>query len=207
MRIKDKFIKDLITELNDINKNRIAYEDKNPIDVCRVVSVIDQQLEKCKEFLDDITEHTYCINGYEDGHDFTPPRIRIFIEKNDSEKDPDYVEYYDQHNYCYYIEFTNDERYSGYCKCTSNDSGYNEKHGCCGYGCDWIAPAFNIEKSITLGGSRWNGLERDYWKYIDKFNTNEQNKNDEVEKYKLEQTRKSIQNQISELKKQLEELE
>ena len=127
MSIKEKFIRDLIDELNDINENRITYENKRPIDVCRVVSVIDQQLENCKEFIEDITEHTYHINRYEESHGFTYPKIRILIEKNDSEKNPNYVEYYDTHNYCYYIEFTNDERYSGYCECTPNDSGYNEE--------------------------------------------------------------------------------
>ena len=207
MSVKEKFIRDLISELNDINENRITYENKHLIDVCRVISVIDQQLENCKEFLDDITDHAYHINGYEESNGFTHPRIRIFIEKNDSEKDHEYIEYYDQHNYCYYIEFTNDERYSGYCECTPNDSGYNEKYGCCGRGCDWVAPAFSLEKSINLGGRVWKGQERDYWKYKDKFNRNEQNKNDEVEKYQLEEQRKNIKSQIAELKKKLEELE
>lgn len=208
MSVKDKFIKDLIAELNDINERQLIYYDKRPIDVCYMVSVIDQQLEKCKEFLEDITENTYNINGYDEdiSGGYTNGKIRILIEKPDSEKESEYMfdAYYD---YCYYIEFVEDERNWGYCQCTPSDSSYNEKHGCCGSGCDWHAPAFRLEKSISLSGGKWIGQECDYWKYENKFNDNEQNKNDEVEKYQLEQKRKSIQNRIAELKKELEELE
>lgn len=207
MSIKEKFIKDLISELNDANERQLDYENKRTIDVCYVVSVIDQQLEDCKEFLEDITKNAYHINGYDEDTSggYTNGKIRILIEKPDSEKESNYMvdAYYD---YCYYIEFTKDERSWGYCQCSSGDIGYNADHDCCGSGCDWTAPSFNIEKSICLGGGMWNGQAKDYWKYKDKFNLNEQNKNNEVEKFKLKQRKESLQNQIAELKIELEKL-
>ena len=208
MSIKGEFVRDLIDELNDINERQLVCYDKRPIDVPYVVSVIDQQIEKCREFIDDITEHSYYINGFErnDEDYYSNGKIRILIEKPDSEKESEYMvdAYYD---YCYYIEFTEDERSWGYCQCTPNDPDYNKKHDCCGHGCDWTAPAFRIEKTISLGSGSWNGDANDYWKYEDKFKQNEKNKNNEVEKYKKEQEIKYIQNQIAELKKKLEELD
>lgn len=207
MSIKEKFIRDLIDELNDINERELVYNHRKPINIPYVVSVIDQQIENCKEFIEDITEHSYCINGFDRNDEdwYTNGRIRILIEKPDSEKKSEYMvdAYYD---YCYYIEFTEDERNWGYCQCTSEDYGYNKIHGCCGHGCDWTAPAFRIEKSINLGGCNWNGDASDYWEYENKFNQNEENKNNELERYKKEQERIYIESQIAELQKKLEEL-
>jgi len=206
MNIKEKFIRDLIDELNKENEQRID-NNKNPINICYVVSVVEQQLDNCKDFLDDITEHTYYINGFEkDPEDYyTNGKVRILIEKPDLEKESQYMvdAFYD---YCYYIEFTEDERNWGYCQCSPNNPDYNEKHDCCGHGCDWTAPAFRLEKVISLGSGKWDGDASDYWEYEDNFKSREENKNNKVEEYKKEQQRKSLQNQIAELKKELEEL-
>lgn len=206
MSIKEKFISDLIAELNRENESRVC-NDKSPVDVCFVTSVVDQQLDNCKKFLDDITEHTYCINGYEkDTEDYySNGKVRILIEKPESERESNYMfdAFYD---YCYYIEFTEDERNWGYCQCSPGDNGFNEEHGCCGNGCDWHAPEFRIEKVISLDSGRWSGSESDYWEYKKRFESKEQNKNDEVEKYKIEEKRKYLQEQIADLKKKLAEL-
>lgn len=47
---KDNFIEKLIIELNSENKRRIIY-DKEPINICFIVSALDQQLDNCKEFI------------------------------------------------------------------------------------------------------------------------------------------------------------
>jgi len=208
MEIKDKFIKDLVEKLNDVNERQLIYNNKSPIDVCYVVSVIDQQIKNYKEFLDDIAKFTYCINGYDEDTSggYTNGKIRILIEKPEEEKESDYMvdAYYD---YCYFIEFSNDERMWGYCQCTPEDGGYNSKYNCCGNGCDWNAPSFRLTKEIYLGYSSWNGQESDYWQYKEQFESDEQNKNNEVEKFKKEQRKQNLKNRIEELQKEIRILE
>jgi len=182
---KDQFIQNLINTLNNENKNRI-YHDKKPLNIPYIVSVIDQQIENCKEFLDDITKHTYDINSYDEDYSggYTNGKITILIEKpKDKEEESEYINnaYY---NHCYHIEFLHDERHWGYCECTPKDEGYNENYRCCGMGCDWNSPAFSIKKVISLGNYSWEGQEKDYWEYKEKFEANEKNINEEVEKYK-----------------------
>jgi len=205
---KENFIKNLINELNSENENRINH-NKKPLDIPYIISVVDQQIENCKEFIDDIATHTYLINGYDEDNSmgYTNGKIRILIEKLNDEKESDYIidAYYD---YCYYIEFTKDERHWGYCECEPEDEGYNEKYRCCGNnGCDFTAPSFRIEKVINLGNYVWKGQEKDYWEYQEKFESNEQNKNKEVEKFKLEKEKQYLKDKIKELQDELDELD
>jgi hypothetical protein len=122
MDIKEKFIKNLINELNDINERQL--KEDSQIDVCWLVSAVDQQIDECKEFMNTISKYQYHINGYEEDHSqgYTNGKIRILIEKPDEEKESDYMmdAYYD---YCYYIEFRDDERMWGYCECAPGMSG------------------------------------------------------------------------------------
>jgi hypothetical protein len=205
--VKEQFIQDLIRELNDINERELIPDDKKPIDVCFLVSVVDQKIEKYQDFMSDITKYTYCINGYEADNSggYTNGKIRILIEKTDEEKESISIvdAYYD---YCYFIEFLYDERMWGYCECSPEDEGYNEKHKCCGMGCDWYSPAFRLTKENYLGYSSWEGQEKDYWEYEKKFLANEKNKSEEVEKFQNKQRKKNIENRILELQKELEEL-
>ena len=205
--IKDQFIQNLTSTLNNENENRINH-NKKLLDIPYIISVINQQIENCKEFIDDITRHTYCINGYDEDNSmgYTNGKIRILIEKPDNEKESEYMVdvYYD---YCYYIEFTKDERHWGYCECEPEDKGYNEKYRCCGNGCDFTASAFRIKKVISLGSYAWEGQERDYWKYQEQFESNEQNINKEIEKFKLEQEKQFLRNRINELQEELDKLE
>lgn len=201
MSVKEKFIQNLIQELNNITYNEVKYEGNNPpIDVPYVVSIIDQQIENYKEFMEDITNNTYCINGYERDNTggYTKGKIRILIEN------PEEDAYY---NYYYYIEFLHDERMWRYCQCEHGDNGYNEKYQCCGDGCDWYAPAFRLIKEIELGCSSWEGQEKDYWEYIKKFEANEQNNHAEVEKLIKEQQKRDLEIQIKKLQNELEALE
>jgi len=200
---KEQFIQDLINTLNDENENRIN-NNKTSLDICFMVSVIDQQIENCKEFLDDITKNTYYINGYDEDYSggYTNGKITILIRKLDNNKE-EYVDYY---NYYYCIEFNWDERHLGYCECTSKDKNYNDKHKCCGIECDFIAPSLNISKIINLGNYSWEGQEKDYWRYEDQFKINEQYKNKEIIKFRIKQKRKQLKDKIVKLKKELEKL-
>lgn len=204
MSIKSEFIRRLVDELNDENERG---NHKRPLDVCYMTSVVDQQLEKCDEFIKDITIHRYEINGYDydDSEGYTNGKIRIFIEKPEEEKESEmmYDAYYD---YCYYIEFGYDDRYWGYCDCQPSYEGYNEKHGCCGCGCDWVAPQFYLTKSISMDGGKWDGAERDYWEYEEKFNINEKNKNTYVEEMKKKQEIERLEASIRDAQNRLKDL-
>lgn len=205
-KVKDVFIENLVKELNSINEDRV-YHDKYPLDVCYMVSAIDQHIEECKEFIDDISNNTYCINGYdEDNSDgYTDGKIRILIEKPEEQKESERMmdAFY---NYSYYIEFLHDDRYWGYCQCDSDDVNYNENHKCCGMGCDWTAPRFNLTKEIDMGCNSWTGQEKDYWEYEDNFNNNDKNKKEEVEKFIKEQRIKRIKVEIENLQKELKNI-
>jgi len=204
--VKDQFIQNLIKELNNENEHMIN-NSKNPLDICYMISVIDQQIENCKEFLDDITKHTYCINGYDKDYSegYTNGKIKILIKKTEDEKESKHWAdaYY---NYYYCIEFLYDERHWGYCECTPEDKDYNEKYKCCGDGCDWNSPAFRIEKVINLGYCIWEGQERDYWEYKEQFESNEKNKNENVEKFKIEEKKQNIRDRIKDLQEELDKL-
>lgn len=205
--MKDKFIRALINELNDVNERERAYHNKPLLDVCFIVSVIDQQIENCKEFMDELKLDRWHINGYDEDFSggYTNGKIRILIEKPEEEKESDLmVDSFE--DYCYYLEFTHDDRHWGYCQCLPDDNGFNEKYNCCGNGCDWSAPSFTIYKEIYLGGGTWKGNESDYWKYEEQFNRNSENKNEEVEQYKKQQEKERIEKQIKELQLKLEEL-
>lgn len=210
MTVKGKFIQDLINALNEENEYEVDYlGNKPPIeDVSFLVSVVDQQIENYKEFMDDITKHKYHIDSYEEDHSegYTNGKIRILIEKSEEEKESQYLidAYYD---YCYYIEFLFDQRHWGYCQCTPEDEGYNPKYDCCGCGCDWDAPAFRLIREYVLGCSSWDGEERDYWNYKEQFEVNEQNKNEEVENFKKEQKKLELEAEIARLQVKLNELD
>lgn len=63
----------------------------------------------------------------------------------------------------YDIRLLKDERPWGYCTCTPEDEGYNEDHGCCGDGCDWTAPRFEVSLVTDLCYGAYKGQERDLW--------------------------------------------
>lgn len=204
MTVKDQFIRDLIDELNEESSR---YANRKPLDIAYMVSVVDQQLENCTEFIEDITKYGYHINGYDfdASEGYTNGKIRVLIEKPEEERGSDMM--YDAYfNYCYCIEFGFDERYWGYCSCEPTHNGYDEKRKCCGNGCDWTAPSFYISKSISLGGGKWDGVERDYWEYEKKFNEDQHNKNTYIEEMKKKQEIEALEASIRNAQSRLNEL-
>lgn len=199
--VKERFIQKLIKELNKENKYREC-----PLDVCYMVSVVEQQIDKCKEFMEDLQTKNWLINGYykDTTGGYTNGKIRILIEKTEEEKEYQNDVYED---YCYYIEFLYDERYWAYCQCTPEDDGYDKEHGCCGIDCDWIAPAFRITKEVSvgvnMGYNTWEGQQRDYWEYEKQFNLKQKNKNKEVEEYQKQQKKDRILKEIQRLQDEL----
>lgn len=203
MNVKNKFIEDVVKELNDVNRERIK-ENKNPLDIPFMVSVLDQQLETCEEFIHDISKNKYLINGFEEVEGIIG-RMQVLIEKPEDEKESNFLihAFYD---YCYYIDFFAEPRLYGECKCSPDDEGYNHEYGCCGLECEWYAPSFEIYKSIFLKKATWKGDQRDYLEYEKQFKENEKRKNNEVEEYKKQQRKKFLQQQIEQLQKELDSL-
>lgn len=189
--VKDRFIKKIITELSDENEVRID-GGENPLDICYMVSVLDQQLDNCSDFMNVLKEENWLVNGYING------KIRVLIEnkgKSNTFKDC-----------CYYINFLHDKRHWGYCECSPEDEGYNEEYDCCGNGCDWDAPAFSIEKVERVCCGIWDGLAKDYWQYEDKFNKIQTIKSIKLEQYKKEREKAQILEAIKKLQNKLDNL-
>lgn len=203
--VKERFIQQLIKELNEENERRI-YDKRQLLDVCYMVSVVDQRIENCKEFMHDLETRNWLINGYDEDNSggYTNGRIRILIEKTEEEKEYRNDVYED---YCYYIEFLYDERHWGYCECTPEDEGYNEEYKCCGNDCDWDAPALRITKEMNMGYNTWQGQQRDYWEYEKQFNLKQKNKNKEVEEYQKQQKKDRILEEMTRLQRELDELQ
>ena len=203
MNVKEQFIRNLIDALNDENRERI-YENKKPLDVPFLVSVVDQQIENCTEFMDTISKYRYLINGFEEAEGIIG-RMQVLIEKPEHEKESHLLihAFYD---YCYYIDFFAEPHLYRECKCSPDDEEYNHEYGCCGLDCEWYAPSFEIYKSIFLKKATWKGNQRDYWEYEKKFKENEKRKNKEVEEYKKIKEKERIQQQIEELQNKLKSL-
>lgn len=110
-------------------------------------------------------------------------------------------------DYQYEINFNYDPRDWGYCECTSDMKDYREDKHCCGHGCDWWAPAFEMRKSFSVSNHKWHGDEHDYWDFEDEFYAS----NKELADKKAEEDRlreiKELKNQIETASKKLAELE
>lgn len=207
--MKEKFIQDLVEMLNSINEvrvedNRYSTEPSEILDVCFMVSSIEQHIEKNIEFMNDITKYDFRIEGYlEDPTSiYALGKIEVrFYKKGDFSCWVDsIVDYY------YEIEFMQDDRSLGYCECISEDLGYNKDHDCCGNGCNWFAPAFSLKKITDMDNYSWDGNESDYWAYEIKFKSNDKNVKEEIEKLEKQRKIDFYEKEILKLEEKLKEL-
>ena len=109
--------------------------------------------------------------------------------------------------YQYEIEFYYDPREWGYCECIPDMKDYREDKGCCGHGCDWWAPAFEMRKSYEVGNHSWNGDEHDYWDFEDDFYKDDKELAEQEEKRHKELEIKELKARIEADSKKLAELE
>lgn len=194
----ENFISEFIKEVKDAlireNEGR-EYDDKKQLNVPFMISVLEQHLgnEDFVNFLYDLenNEHSlYYEDIYEDYFDYGKLSIR----------------FYDGNDYTYSIAFGYDARDWGYCQCEKTDKDYRDDKKCCGHGCDWWAPAFSIEKNISLGGGSWNGDQHDYWEFEDDFYKSDKELAEAEEKRNRENKIKNLQEGIESMQKQLSEL-
>ncbi len=109
-------------------------------------------------------------------------------------------------NYQYEIDFLYDPRDWGYCECTPDMEDYREDKKCCGHGCDWWAPAFEIRKSFIIGKHSWNGDEHDYWEFEDNFYKEDKELAEKEEKKRKEREIQELKARIEADTKKLAEL-
>ena len=107
----------------------------------------------------------------------------------------------------YEINFIYNQRDWGYCQCTPDMKDYREDKHCCGHGCDWWAPSFEIKKSYLMNRYSWNGDEHDYWGFEDEFYMSDKELADKKEKEDRERQIEELRNRIESNQKKLAELE
>lgn len=72
-------------------------------------------------------------------------------------------------DYRYEIDFFFVPRNWKYCSCNPTYKDYREDKKCCGHGCDWDAPAFEIRKSFVMHRHEWMGDQAMYWDFEDQY--------------------------------------
>lgn len=152
--VKQGFVENLMKELKIASNNR-GRNGKTPLDVCYLISSVDEHIEECKEFIEDITNNTYYINGYEEdcSQGYSNGKIRISIEKPEGE---------DISNYCYYIQFLYESKewdFNGCDSCRPKDDAEHNYHD---NGC---SPSFKLTKEINMYYGVFEELDGDYRKY------------------------------------------
>lgn len=148
-------------------------EDQYFIQYIRYYETMLQNKEVLHSLLSDLEKWKMDIHHQEDKTEgYTFGKWVIYLWDYESEEqDSDSELYRDDSkspNYHYEIELTRDGRYWGYCECTPDMEGYNEKYKCCGDGCDWVAPSFTLSKVEECYG-KFKGDERDLWKLEGKW--------------------------------------
>lgn len=115
--------------------------------------------------------------------------------------------YFQDKTFDYYIEFTADPRWSGYCTCKPDDKNYRDDKGCCGIDCDWVASRFSMYKRSSYASSCWQGTQHDYWDFEDKFYFDNAGLKSKREKDELKQKINKLKEDIKLAQKELMELE
>jgi hypothetical protein len=192
----EEFLKEVNKILITENECRVA-----KLNVPYMVSVLYQNLsdKKYSDFIKDISENKYHLYYVEDdSENWTNGYLEVAISGKDHGCRISHI---------YKIEFGKESRPWGYCQCTPEDEDYRYDKDCCGHGCDWTAPTFEIKKIISIGKDSWNGDQHDYWDFEDNF----YKINEELGKEKLNKEKENriqeLHNTIKEMQEELLELE
>lgn len=201
------FTKMLVDTLKEENECRGANGKK--LNIPFLISTLCQSFEKDEilynQFIFDleVTDHYDILISDSNNDYYGICKADVYFYETPDEKN----NYESELNFKYEIDFTYDERNYGYCECTSSDPDYREDKQCCGHGCDFDAPKFEMRKSLLISNCSWDGDEHDYWDFEDKFyaNDNEENRKKKLmeREYKikdLEETIRNAQKQLNELK-------
>ena len=188
--VLQEFLEKLIAE---IRRESDRFSVKNlPFIIAPIWQNFKVDYKKYDEFANDLMTHDYHIIFEDLTGDWFHSKFSVyFYDKLYPLKEADF---------CYYFWISYDSRHWGYCECKPEDPDYREDKGCCGHGCDWNAPRFDMQKAYYVSTASWNGDEHDYWDFEDSFFKDD----DELRKEKEEADRKQ---KIVDIKKSIEELQ
>jgi hypothetical protein len=203
----NNFIRELTKQLIRENDDR-KYQEKRKLNIPYIIAPLVQNLnnDTYKKFIEDISNHSYFINYFSDNTGgYTNGYIDVNIYKKSEE---DCNDFYcpELESYSYKIEFGKDQRDWGYCECIPEDEGYREDKDCCGYGCNWTAPTFKVEKFIYIGNNSWEGYQHDYWEFEDEFYKSDKELAEEKAKKEKEDRIEYLKSSIESMQKELFEL-
>ena len=179
-----------------IDENEEAYCEEGKIDIPYWMSVLNQDLHKYSCLVDYIGDDYFNVN-FERTDCYSEFGV-IDIHKMSDDNDEDC-------NVTFKIKLMFEPRHWGYCQCSTEDKGYDTRHKCCGNGCDWDAPSFEVYKEEYIGRSSFSGIEHDIWDLEDEYYNITLEKKRELEIKSeldsLKRDRESIDKRIAELTK------
>lgn len=206
-----RFLEELSDALKAENENR-EYENKSKDDrnsILNIPFIVSPLWEAFRAEPNTYSDFIKCLNkAYDYQILITEPDndyygiCKAIVGFHVSEKVYEGLE-----EYQYEIEFHYDPRDWGYCQCKPTDKDYREDKHCCGHGCDWWAPAFEMRKSYIMGSHSWDGDEHDYWDFEDDFYKDDKELAEQEEKRHKELEIKELKARIEADSKKLAELE
>jgi hypothetical protein len=165
-----------------------------------------QHKEDIKPFLNDLQEWNFDIYyEHDQSEGYTDGSFTIQLHKDVGELIEDsWGEYYEQEyaTFQFEIDLLHDERYWSYCTCKPDHEGYIEKYRCCGDGCDWVAPSFNLKKLESLAHKSFKGEQYEMWKLEEKWVDHMKKQNEQKRLKEL----KYIEQQLMELEEKKNKL-
>ncbi|OPH61853.1 hypothetical protein BC351_01015 [Paenibacillus ferrarius] len=137
---------------NDLKKFMIQESQEQKFNACEYFHTLHQHKDKLTELIHTYENHNCYFSYTVDNTDgYTDGVISIHFNN------------WQEGSYYYDIVLSSNQMWGGYCQCTPEDEGYNPIHDCCGLGCDYNAPSFNIKKISNVAGEDFTGHERDMW--------------------------------------------
>lgn len=172
MKTKELILESLLKQIQTELENC----DECKVNVPRWMAVLNQSLKDYDELLISLNEYNLfdvvfvlTDQSYEFGV------IQIYRLNGDTYVDAELVD-----EVCR-ITLSDVPKWGGYCDCSPDAEGYDNRYGCCGYGCDWDAPRIDVCMVKHLGSNEFKGCEHDIWDLEDKYNNIDLVKKKELE--------------------------
>ena len=210
----EKFLNKIVEEFKRENEDR-EREKESKYDIPFLISVLSQSFEndntydKFCEDLEKYSDYGICIvkpqNDYNGICDVTIDLYKYIEVSSDGSFDECFDDY-ETPDYEYLITFQYDSRDWGYCECTPDMPDYREDKHCCGHGCDYSAPSFDLYRVRKIAGNSWKGDEHDLWDFEDNFYLSDKELSDKKEKEDKEAKIKELHSVIENAQKQLKQL-
>lgn len=165
-----------------------------------------QHKDSIKPLMDELKEWRMDINFVDESfyHSIGKFEFHPWKDKDSGEASEHYQEQ-ESPDYYYEIVLLEDERGSGYCFCEPSQEGYDHDKECCGNGCEWLVPKFELKKIETISRQAFVGEQRDMWELEEKWDEHlasfkEKKKNEKLSYMKNEMKR--IEREITKLEKE-----